>query len=67
MRPLVYVHSHTCLSLMFVVVGLFGACSMYIRVCIVYTLPLVAFAFDAVVFSITFSHADVVGGSLVTS
>ena len=34
---------------------------------IVYTLSLVAFAFDAFVFSISFSHAVVVGGLLVTS
>ena len=34
---------------------------------IVCTLSLVAFAFDAFVFSIAFSHADVVGGLLVTS
>ena len=34
---------------------------------IVYTLLLVAFVFYAIVFSISFSHADVVCGLLVTS
>ena len=32
--PLVYVHSHSGLSLMLVVVGLFGTCSMYLLVCV---------------------------------
>ena len=38
-RNLVNVYSHTCLSLMLVVVGLFERCSMYL--CIAYTLLLV--------------------------
>ena len=44
----VYVHSHTCLSLMLVIGGLFVSCSMYLLacicvICIVYRLPLVVF------------------------
>ena len=49
-----YVHSHTCLSCMFVVVGLCERCSMYLVVGIVYTLTLVAFAFVVFAFSISF-------------
>ena len=45
---------------MIVVIGLFEGCLMHL--CIVYTLRLVAF-----VFSIAFSHADIVGGLHVTS
>ena len=56
-----FMHSHTLairFSLMLVVVGLLGSCSMYLLrciciVCIVYTLSLVAFAF--VVFSLSIS------------
>ena len=33
-RKLVFVHSHTCLSLMLVVVGSFRNCSMHLIVCI---------------------------------
>ena len=33
-NSIVYMHFHTCLSLMLVVVGLFGKCSMYSLVCI---------------------------------
>ena len=61
-QPLVYVRSHTCLSVMLIVVVLFRGYLMYLLVCIAYTLPLVAF-----VFSISFSYADVVGGLLVAS
>ena len=44
------------LSVMLVVVGLFGRCSMYFLVymCILYTLPLVAFAFVVFALSISF-------------
>ena len=34
LRPLVYVHSHTCLSFMLVAIGLFERSSMYLLVCI---------------------------------
>ena len=32
-RPFVYVHSHTCLSFMLVVIGLLGSCSMHLQMC----------------------------------
>ena len=49
---LTFLYLSVPLSLMFVVLGLFGTCSMYL--CIAYTLPIVAFAFVAYAFSISF-------------
>ena len=50
LQPFAYVHSHTCLSLMLVVGGLFERCLIYLLVCIcamcfVYTLPVLVFAY----------------------
>ena len=53
----------SCLLLLVYLKGVRCICQGVL--CIVYTLPLVAFAFDAFVFSIPFSHADVVDGLLV--
>ena len=52
---LVHVQSHTRLSRMLVGGGLFERCSIYLLVCIVYTLPLVALDFVVFALSIFFT------------